>query len=167
MQNNDRNPNVTVSDGLYRYDHPDSDIFLPRPVRESNVSTLGDYIRHLQESDKQSDKPSVPSQPIESNFEHICPNNPILTCNCADPNACAELGDDPDSQHRDSESRNKDRYPSNDGFSDNINYTGISTAKGESKVSGWPCVVIGAICETRVDPAECISRSPDSSGFAK
>jgi len=60
------------------------------------VATLGDYIRHLQEVGQQSDQSSFASQSVESSFDHICPNQPILTCNCADPNACAELGNDPD-----------------------------------------------------------------------
>jgi hypothetical protein len=123
------------------------------------VATLGDYIRHLQEVDKQPDQSNVASQSVESNFDHICPNNPILTCNCADPNACAELGNDPDGN-----STNTDH----DGFADNIDYTGIPIpTKGQSKKLGWPCVVVGAVCETWVDSSECVSGSPDSSGFAK
>jgi hypothetical protein len=162
MQNDDRNPNAAMPDRLYGEHYPDSFLDVPRPVRESNVSTLGDYIRHLQEVNQQPDQPNVACEPVESNFDHICPNNPILTCNCTDPKFCAELGNDPDHQYRDPDA-NKD------GFADNIDYTGIPipAAKGQSKKLGWPCVVVGAVCETWVDSAECVSRSPDSSGFAK
>jgi hypothetical protein len=116
----------------------------------------------LQEVNQQSDQSSVASQPVESCFEHICPNNPILTCNCTDPKFCAELGNDPDRQYRDPDT-------DNDGFSDNLDYTGIPvpTTKRESKNLGWPCVVVGAVCETWTTATECIPRSPDSSGFAK
>jgi hypothetical protein len=119
------------------------------------VATLGDYIRHLQEVDKQSDQPCIACEPVESNFSHICPNNPILTCNCTDPKFCAELGNDPDRQYRDPDDGNKD------GFADNIDYTGIPipTPKGQSTVSGWPCVVVGAIPETWASTAERILRT--------
>jgi hypothetical protein len=116
------------------------------------VATLGDYIRHLQEVDKQPDQSCVACQPVESNFSHICPNNPILTCNCTDPKYCAELGSDPDRQYRDPDT-NKD------GFADNIDYTGIPIPKGQSTISGWPCVVVGAIPETWVSTAERILRT--------
>ena len=93
MQNDNRNPNATMSDRLYGEHYPDSFLDVPRPVRESNVSTLGDYIRHLQEVDKQSNKSCVACEPIEPGFEHVCPSNPILTCNCTDPKFCAEQPD--------------------------------------------------------------------------
>jgi hypothetical protein len=155
--------NTTMPDRLYGEHYPDSFIDMPRPVREPNVATLGDYIRHLQEVNQQPDQSNVAGQPVESNFEHICPNNPILTCNCVDPKFCAELGNDPDRQYRDPDNGDKD------GFADNIDYTGIPipTPKRESAKRGWPCVVVGAVCETWVDASECVSRSPDSSGFAK
>jgi hypothetical protein len=127
------------------------------------VATLGDYIRHLQEVDKQPDQSNVASQPVESSFDHICPNNPILTCNCTDPKFCAELGSDPDRQYRDSDNGNKD------GFADNIDYTGIPipTTKRESKERGWPCVIVGAICETRTSATERVPGSEHSAGYTK
>jgi hypothetical protein len=143
------------------------------------VATLGDYIRHLQEVDKQPNQSNVANQPVESNFEHICPNNPILTCNCTDPNACAELGNDPDNIDGNKRCPDSGRVCNNrvcpneclgdkDGFADNIDYTGIPIpTQRESAKRGWPCVVVGAIPETWSDASECVSRSPDSSGFAK
>jgi hypothetical protein len=123
------------------------------------VATLGDYIRHLQEVNKQSDKSCVACVAPESSFDHICPNNPILTCNCTDPKFCAELGSDPDRQHRD---------PANkDGFADNIDYTGIPTPKGQDSISGWPCVVVGAVRETWDSTAECVSRREHSAGHTQ
>jgi hypothetical protein len=109
------------------------------------------YRQYLQEVNKQPDQSCVANQPVKSNFQHICPNNPILTCNCTDPKYCAELGSDPDRQHRDPDDR--------DGFADNIDYTGIPIPKGQSTVSGWPCVVVGAIPETWVSTAERILRT--------
>jgi hypothetical protein len=124
------------------------------------MATLGDYIRHLQKVDKQPNKSCVACEPVESNFDHICPNNPILTCNCTDPKFCAELGSDPDRQHRDAPDTN------NDGFSDNLDYTGIPipAPKRENKKRGWPCVVVGAVCETGTSAAECVSGSEHSAG---
>jgi hypothetical protein len=136
------------------------------------VATLGDYIRHLQEVDKQPDQSNVSSQPTESSFDHICPNNPILTCNCTDPKFCAELGSDPDRQYGNKRCPDSGRICNErdcpneclgdkDGFADNIDYTGIPipTTKGKSAISGWPCVVVGAICETWVSTAERILRT--------
>jgi hypothetical protein len=116
------------------------------------VATLGDYIQQLQEIGKQPDQSCVACVAPESKFDHICPNNPILTCNCTDPKYCAELGNDPDNQYRDPDTNH-------DGFSDNLDYTGIPTPKGQSTVSGWPCVVVGAVCETWVSTAKRILRT--------
>jgi hypothetical protein len=148
------------------------------------VATLGDYIRHLQEVGKQSDQPCFacePSKSDESKFDHICPNNPILTCNCTDPKFCAELGSNPDNivdgnkRCTDSGLICNDRVCPNeclgdkDGFADNIDYTGIPvpTPKRESAKRGWPCVVVGAIPETWIDASECISGSEHSAGHTK
>ena len=126
------------------------------------MATLGDYIRHLQEVNKQSDQSCVACQPVESSFDHICPNNPILTCNCTDPKFCAELGSDPDRQYRDPDTNN-------DGFSDNLDYTGIPipTTQRKDAISGWPCVVVGAICETWTTASERVSRLEHSEGHTE
>jgi hypothetical protein len=157
MSNKQPTTNAQLPDRLYGEHYPDSFLDVSRPVRESNVATLGDYIRHLQEVGKQPDQPCFacePSKSDESKFDHICPNNPILTCNCTDPKYCAELGNDPDRQYRDPD-------PDKDGFADNIDYTGIPvpTPKGKDTVSGWPCVVVGAVCETWVTTTERILRT--------
>ena len=144
------------------------------------MATLGDYIRHLQKVDKQPDQSCVACVAPESSFDHICPNNPILTCNCSDPNACAELGNDPDNINGnkrcpDSGRICNDRSCPNeclgdkDGFADNIDYTGIPipTPKRESAKRGWPCVVVGAVCETWVDSSECVSRGEHSTGHTE
>jgi hypothetical protein len=179
MPNKQPTTNSTMPDRLYGEHYPDSFLDMPRPVRESSVATLGDYIRHLQEVDKQSDQPCVACEPLESGFEHICPNNPILTCNCTDPKFCAELGNDPDNivdgnkRCPDSGLICNDRVcpneclGDNDGFADNINYTGIPIPKGKGAVSGWPCVVVGAVCETWTSASECVSRGEHSAGHTE
>jgi hypothetical protein len=179
MQNNDRNPNAAMPDRLYGEHYPDAFLDVSRSVRESNVSTLGDYIKHLQEVNKQSDQSCVACVAPESNFDHICPNNPILTCNCTDPKFCAELGNDPDNNGNkrcpDSGLICNDRVCPNeclgdkDGFADNIDYTGIPipTPKRESKKRGWPCVVVGAIPETWSDASECVPGSEHSAGHTE
>jgi hypothetical protein len=160
-----------MPDRLYGEHYPDSFLDVPRPVRESNVATLGDYIRHLQEVDKQSNQSNVACEPVESSFEHICPNNPILTCNCVDPKYCAELGSNPDNivdgnkRCPDSGLICNDRVCPNeclgdkDGFADNIDYTGIpipTSSQRKNAVSGWPCVVVGAVCEAWATASERI-----------
>jgi hypothetical protein len=154
------------------------------------VATLGDYIQQLREVGKQPDQPCFACEPSESGqttYDHICPNNPILTCNCADPKYCAELGSDPDGattktertgteEGRDGNKRcpesgrtcNERVCPNEclgdkDGFADNIDYTGIPIpTKRESKKLGWPCVVVGAVCETWVTATEHILRTTAS-----
>jgi hypothetical protein len=123
---------------------------------------MGNDARYVQEINKQPDQPCVACEPIESSFSHICPNNPILTCNCTDPKFCAELGSNPDNIV---DGNNGD----NDGFADNIDYTGIPipTPKRQSKVSGWPCVVVGAVCETWVSSSECVPGSEHSAGHTE
>jgi hypothetical protein len=150
-----------MPDRLYGEHYPDSFLDVPRPVREPNVATLGDYIRHLQEVDKQSDKPCFACEPVESSFDHICPNNPILTCNCTDPKFCAELGNDPDRQYRDIADTD------HDGFSDNLDYTGIPYPKGKDAVRGWPCVVVGAIPEAWDSTGECVPGHQHSEGHTE
>jgi hypothetical protein len=147
-----------MSDRLYGEHYPDSFLYVSGSIRDSDVATLGDYIRHLQEVDKQPDQSCVACVAPESSFDHICPNNPILTCNCTDPKYCAELGNDPDRQYRDVPDGDKD------GFADNIDYTGIPypSTKGKGKERGWPCVVVGAVCETWDNSAERVSRSEHS-----
>jgi hypothetical protein len=142
------------------------------------MATLGDYIRHLQEIDKQPDQSCVACVSPESSFDHICPNNPILTCNCADPNACAELGSDPDNGNRICPDSGKlchtDTCPNKclgdkDGFADNIDYTGIPypSTKGKDEVRGWPCVVVGAVCEAWTTATERVSGSEHSAGHTE
>jgi hypothetical protein len=147
-----------LPDRLYGEHYPDSFLDVSKSVRKPSVATLGDYIQQLQEVGKQSDQPDLacePGKPDQSKFDHICPNNPILTCNCTDPKYCSELGSDPDCQYRDPDTNQ-------DGFADNIDYTGIPTPKGKDAISGWPCVVVGVVCETWTTAAECIPRRPDS-----
>jgi hypothetical protein len=169
-----------MPDRLYGEHYPDSFLDVPRPVRESSVATLGDYIRHLQEVGKQPDQPCVAcesSKSDQSKFDHICPNNPILTCNCTDPKFCAELGSNPDNivdgnkRCPDSGLICNDRVCPNecigdkDGFADNIDYVGNpipTSSKRKDAVSGWPCVVVGAICETWTTATERILRTTAS-----
>jgi hypothetical protein len=124
---------------------------------------MGNDARYVQEINKQPDQSCVACVSPESSFDHICPNNPILTCNCTDPNACAELGNDPDGNGAD-DAGNEDRCPNHDGFSDNLDYTGIPypSTKGKDAVSGWPCVVVGAVCETWTTATERILRTTAS-----
>jgi hypothetical protein len=160
--------NSILRDRLYGEHYPDAFLDVPGPVRKSNVATLGDYIQQLcQKPDEpyKRSEPCVACEPIESNkcsessFQHICPNNPILNCNCVDPKYCSELGSDPDRQFNDkSINKHDDKCSSHDGFSDNLDYVGnpYPNTKGKDAVSGWPCVVVGGFCEAGTSPAERI-----------
>lgn len=192
--------NSSLPDRLYGEHYPDSFLDVPRPVRQSSVATLGDYIKHLQEVDRQSNQSNIANQSCKHcfgigydasgqrcecvdnpNFQHPCPNNPILTCNCGNPNDCVELGNDPDNNHVDGNKQcpdsgkvcNERTCPGQckgDGFSDNLDYVHIegqpipTSPKGKATVSGWPCVVVGAIPETGVHATECISGLEHSEG---
>jgi hypothetical protein len=181
MPNKQPTTNAQLPDRLYGEHYPDSFLYVSGSIRDTNVSTLGDYIRHLQEVNQQPDQPCVACVAPESNFSHICPNNPILTCNCTDPKFCAELGSNPDNivdgnkRCPDSGLICNDRVCPNeclgdkDGFSDNLDYTGIPipATKREGKVSGWPCVVVGAICEAWDTTTERVSRREHSAGHTE
>jgi hypothetical protein len=164
MSNKQPTANAQLPDRLYGEHYPDSFLYVSGSIRDTNVSTLGDYIRHLQEVNQQPDQPCVACVAPESSFEHICPNNPILTCNCTDPKYCAELGSDPDNidgnkRCPDSGRICNDRVCPNECLGDKD-----VTAKREGKVSGWPCVVVGAICKAWATATECVSRGKHSAG---
>jgi len=86
MQNNIRNPKLTMSDRLYRFDHPDSDIFLPRPLWSANICTLDNNSGHLRQINEQSDKSCFACQPIESNKSDCSAND----CACSTSSSCNE-----------------------------------------------------------------------------
>jgi hypothetical protein len=117
-----------LPDRLYGEHYPDSFLDVPKPIRESNVATLGDYIRHLQEVDKQSYQPRESSKPAVSckYCYDIGSDASGQQCTCVDGNKqCPDSGrvcnerDCPDECLGD-----------HDGFADNIDYTGIPTPKG-------------------------------------
>jgi hypothetical protein len=174
MPNKQPTANAQLSDRLYGEHYPDSFLDVSESVRKPGFWAMGNNARYVQEVDKQSDKPCVACEPVESKFDHICPNNPILTCNCVDPKYCAELGSNPDNivdgnkRCPDSGLICNDRVCPNeclgdhDGFSDNLDYTGIPYPKGKNAVSGWPCVVVGAICETWTSAAKHVLRTTAS-----
>jgi hypothetical protein len=153
MSNIKSTTNSILPDRLYGEHYPDSFIDMPKSVLTSRYKPVDDNDKHVQKVGSKSDQSCFACEPSKSSFDHICPNNPILTCNCADPKFCAELGNDPDRQYRDQ-----------DGFADNINYTGIPipTPKGKNAISGWPCVVVGAFCETWTTATERVPRSEHS-----
>jgi len=173
MPNKQPTTNSSLPDRLYGEHYPDSFLDMPRPVRTTSFWAMGNDARYVQEVGKQPDQSCVAP---ESSFDHICPNNPILTCNCTDPKFCAELGNNPDNvvdgnkRCPDSGLICNDRVCPNeclgdkDGFADNIDYTGIPipSAKREGKKRGWPCVVVGAICETGTSATECVPGSEHS-----
>jgi hypothetical protein len=149
---------------------------------------VDDNDKYVREECNKPNESNFASKSDQSKFDHICPNNPILTCNCADPKYCAELGSDPDGATTQTEGTRTEegrdgnkRCPESgrvcnervcpqeclgdkDGFSDNLEYTGIPipTPKRENAVGGWPCVVVGAVCETWDTTTERILRTTAS-----
>ena len=80
-----------LRDGLYRLDHPDSDLFLSRPVRATDMDRMDDHGRLMREIADKSNKPNVASQPVEP--RHVCARHPERTCNCSG-NECGDDDDD-------------------------------------------------------------------------
>jgi hypothetical protein len=162
--------NSQLPDRLYGEHYPDSFLDVSRPVRESNVATLGDYIRHLQKVDKQSNQSSESNKPpISCKFcydigydasgqQCTCAEQPSNNgwIKCPDSGKLCSVIDCPDGCKGDK----------HDGFSDNLDYTGIPipTPQRQSKEFGWPCVVVGAVCETWNTTAECVSGREHSEG---
>ena len=82
---------------------------------------MDDRDRHVRKVSEQSDKSDISYQSDQSdnpNFQHVCPNNPLRTCNCSGP--CAD----------------KDFEPTD------------SPTKGQDEFGGGPCVVVGDYTET-------------------
>jgi hypothetical protein len=135
------------------------------------MATLGDYIRHLQEVDKQPNKSSESNKPFisckfcydigydASGQQCTCAEQPSNTDGnkrCPDSGRTCNERDCPDECLGDK-----------DGFSDNLDYTGIPYPKGKTTISGWPCVVVGAICEAWTTARECVSRREHSAGHTE
>lgn len=59
------NSNDGLRDGLYRIDHPDSDIFLPGSLWKPSMATLGNNVQYLCEVNDESDEPYIANQPIK------------------------------------------------------------------------------------------------------
>ena len=156
MQDNIRDPKLTMSDGLYRFDHPDSDIFLPRPVRTASVRTLGDYIRHLQEVPEQPDESNKSSESNQPDFTSDADTIVYTAATCV----CTTGNEQSDCESCD--------QPIDDGFADNIQYAHLDptgTSEGnEPEVRGWPCVVIGAEGRRNSAEDESVSGSQHQSG---
>ena len=193
MPSNKPNSNSSLPDRLYGEHYPDSFLDVSGSVRKSSVATLGDYIQQLQKVNRQPNQSDVPNQSCKycfgigydasgqrcscvdnPNFQHPCPNNPILTCNCGDPNDCVELGNDPDNQHVDG----------NKSCPDSARACNERTCPGECKgdtegqpiptapqrkgaVSSRPRFVLGAICEAWINSSERVSGSEHSSRDTK
>lgn len=170
MSDKRSDPKLKLSDGVYRFDHPDSDIFLPEPVREPSVErSLGDYINNLRKKlvesykFKQSSIPDKPAEPIVSSER---PHDYTYDRSAGRPTI---LGNDwfkcPDS--------NGDRYCHKRSCS--IGCKSINQRENRKQQSeywnqstgDWPCVVVGVVCKTNADSTDNVCRTPDSSGFAK
>ena len=141
------------------------------------------YLREKHNEPNQRDESCFACKPSES---HQCPNNPILTCNCADNKFCAEQPNDngwlkcPDSGKlcsiidcpdgcKGDKLVDDDKCPNHDGFSDNLDYVGnpYPDTKGKDTVSGWPCVVVGGICETGTSPTKHVCGTESSAGTSE
>lgn len=162
MQNNDRNADAILSDRLYGEHYPDSFLDLPQPIWHSSLRTLDDYIGRLHEVNQQPHQSYVACVPAQPSFEHICPNNPILTCNCTDPKYCAELS----SNARQSSTFIK--CPDSGKLCTRIDCSegckGDSTASRQGALSSGSGAVSGTICEAGTTASQCVSRSEHSAG---
>ena len=152
-------PNLELSDGLYRLDHADSDLFMSRPVRKPSVATLGDYYEQLRQVGQQSDKSNESDKSDNPNYQHPCYRNPLRTCNCA--NKCADSDfDNGDNGNAFNLSTKLAIYRTGDNnapINDSTEQFKFTTTQGKSTVSGWPCVVVGHYEQTKVNTIQSIS----------
>ena len=162
MQNNDRNSNATMSDRLYGEHYPDSFLDLPQPIRTASFWVMGNNARYVQEIGQQPHQSYVACVPAQPSFQHICPNNPILTCNCTDPKYCVELGDNAE------QSSSFIKCPDSGKLCSRIDCPngckGDPTTSRESALSSGSSPVSGAVCEARTTANQCVSRSEHSAG---
>ena len=157
MQNNDRNTDTQLPDRLYGERYPDSFLDLPQPIRHSNLRTLGDYIRRLQEVDQQSHQSSVacvPDQPSHANN----------TADCGSPDTDTDT-DTNNAEHA------FIKCPDSGKLCTRIDCPngckGNTTASRQGELSSGSSAVVGVICEAGVTANQCVSRSEHSAGNTK
>lgn len=158
MPTNQPTTNIELSNRIHREHYSNSNINLSNSILASRYGRLDNNDKYLRKERNKSYKCSESSKScfacesdkrIESNFQHICPNNPILTCNCSDSKFCAELPND----------NGWIKCPESGKICSIIDCPsgckGDSADKSEqqNKVYGCPCVVIGNYCETSSDSA--------------
>jgi hypothetical protein len=144
----------SLPDRLYGEHYPDSFIDMPQPILTSRYQPVDDNDKHVREERQQPNEPILTGQSVGSSSASSTAASTPSGTTAASPGGSTTT----DSQCRNSADSDQD------GFSDNLEYTHITgtTPKGEDAVSGWPCVVVGDICEARVSAAEHVLRTTAS-----
>lgn len=150
VQNKLRNPSFSLSDGLYRLDHPDSNIFLPRPVWSASICGMDNDSEHLRKVDDKRNKSCFACKPSQS-----C--DATSSCSCSSGSSCDEQSC--------GESCNESCNCSCSNNSDNANSSSTISNGKETCISPWPCVVVGAETSSKTE-SQSVSDLNNQSGVA-
>lgn len=186
MPNAKPKPNDKLSDGVHGVNNTDSDVDMSRPIWESHMVSLGDYIQHMRkvadesyqsyiasESDKSSE--SSKSDNDCSGSQHAkcdnwctsskCVHGCNRECNCNGNCACI---DDEQLPNSIDENRNKNGKQQFDYYTDTQGIPiPVIGDKGQVKYR-WvgPGVIVGAVCEAWNSATKrisgCFDKSVDS-----
>jgi hypothetical protein len=177
MSNIKPTTNSSLPDRLYGEHYPDSFIDMPKSILTSRYQLVDNNDKYVREERQQSDQPIITNQSVSAPAS----STPFST-SASSISTPSSSGNNPDGTKAErtrteegrprseakgtgtEEGRTRSQDGSQDGFSDNLEYTGIPipAAKGKDSVSGWPCVVVGAVCETWTTAAEHVLRTTAS-----
>lgn len=174
MQNKQPNPNAKLSDGVHGVDNSDSDVDMSRPVWESHMVSLGDYIQHMRKVADESYQSYIASESNKSSgsdndcdgshhnkCDNWCTSSKCVhgcnrECNCNGNCACI---DDEQLPNSIDENRNKDGKQQSDYHTESQGIpVPIFGGEGQGKYR-WvgPGAIVGAICKTWNDTTKHIS----------
>ena len=171
MPNKQPNPNAKLSDGIHGVDNADTNIDMSRPVWESRMVSLGDYIQYMREVSEQSYQSYIASESSKSSksdesdcdgsnntkCDTWCASSKCIhgcnrECNCNGNCTCI---DDELLPNSIDENRKQPEY-------DNIEGIPVPKSGSQGKTEyRWvgPGAIVGAVCEAWNNTTKRFSRS--------
>lgn len=165
MSNIKRDPKLKLSDGLYRLDHADSDLFLSRPVWAASVATLGDYYKQLREisiKSNESYQSSESNNGSSSGNVTTSDNSTKFRSESGFISATVISSDNPNFQHP---CPNNPIRTCNCGNScADADFEPVDPKREGVSSWPWPCVVVGSVEQASGKPIQLVSESKHNSG---
>lgn len=170
MQDRNRDPNLKLSDGLYRLDHPDSDLFLSRPLRSTSVATLGDYYEQLRQVSNECNQSSIADKSNQSYYSERL--HPVANSNTSDNSSDCDGGHHDRSSDTDNDNfqhvcvNNPIRICNCSNTCADSDFEPTKHTEGQNP-STWtgPCVVIGCTEQASSDAIQLVPDSGNNAGY--